>query len=39
MLLFLVTKLGGRHPVTGRKVLEGVGGGSKWKARWIDWHR
>ena len=35
----LVTKLGGRHPVTGRKVIEGVGGGSKQKARWIDWLR
>jgi len=34
-----VTKLGGRHPITGRKVIEGVGGGSKQKARWIDWHR
>ena len=34
-----MTKLGGRHPVTGRKVIEGVGGGSKQKARWIDWHR
>lgn len=34
-----VTKLGGRHPVTGRKVIEGVGGGSKQKARWIDWYR
>jgi len=34
-----VTKLGGRHPVTGRKVIEGVGGGSKQKARWIDWNR
>jgi len=34
-----VTKLGGRHPETGRKVIEGVGGGSKQKARWIDWHR
>jgi len=34
-----VTKLGGRHPVTGRKVIEGVGGGSKQKARWIDWLR
>jgi len=34
-----VTKLGGRSPVTGRKVIEGVGGGSKQKARWIDWHR
>jgi len=34
-----VTKLGGRHPVTGKKVIEGVGGGSKQKARWIDWNR
>jgi len=34
-----VTKLGGRHPVTGRKVIQGVGGGSKQKARWIDWLR
>lgn len=34
-----MTKLGGRHPVTGRKVIEGVGGGSKRKWRWIDWHR
>jgi len=34
-----VTKLGGRHPVTGRKVIEAVGGGSKQKARWIDWLR
>jgi len=34
-----VTKLGGRHPVTGRKVIEGVGGGHKQKARWIDWKR
>lgn len=34
-----VTKMGGRHPVTGRKVIEGVGGGKKQKARWIDWHR
>jgi len=34
-----VTKLGGRHPVTGRKVIEGVGGGSKQKSRWIDWLR
>ena len=37
--LLSVTKLGGRHPVTGRKVIEGVGGGSRQKARWIDWHR
>jgi len=34
-----VQKLGGRHPLTGRKVIEGVGGGSKQKARWIDLHR
>jgi len=34
-----VTKLGGRSPVTGRKVIEGVGGGSKQKSRWIDWKR
>jgi len=34
-----VTKLGGRSPVTGKKVIEGVGGGSKQKARWIDWLR
>ncbi|XP_023327583.1 LOW QUALITY PROTEIN: 39S ribosomal protein L2, mitochondrial-like [Eurytemora carolleeae] len=34
-----MTKLGGRHPVTGRKVIEGVGGGSKRKYRWIDFHR
>ena len=39
MLFLSVTKLGGRHPVTGRKVIEGVGGGSKQKARWIDWLR
>ena len=39
VLLISVTKLGGRHPVTGRKVIEGVGGGSKQKARWIDWLR
>jgi len=34
-----ITKLGGRHPVTGRKVIAGVGGGRKQKYRWIDWHR
>jgi len=34
-----MTKMGGRHPVTGRKVIEGVGGGSKRKWRWIDNHR
>lgn len=33
------SKLGGRHPLTGRKVIEGVGGGSKQAARWIDWCR
>jgi len=32
-------KMGGRHPVTGRKVVEGIGGGSKRRFRWIDWHR
>jgi len=34
-----ITKLGGRHPETGKKVIEGVGGGSKRKWRWIDWKR
>lgn len=34
-----VTKLGGRHPITGQKVIEGVGGGSKQKHRWVDLHR
>jgi len=34
-----ITKLGGRHPVTGIKVIQGVGGGSKQRYRWIDWHR
>ncbi len=34
-----VTKLGGRNPVTGRKVIEGVGGGCKQKFRWVDWLR
>ena len=34
-----VTKMGGRSPVTGRKVIEAVGGGSKQRARWIDWLR
>eukprot|EP00096_Caligus_rogercresseyi_P014660 TRINITY_DN7177_c0_g1_i1.p1 TRINITY_DN7177_c0_g1~~TRINITY_DN7177_c0_g1_i1.p1 ORF type:complete len:348 (-),score=90.20 TRINITY_DN7177_c0_g1_i1:90-1106(-) len=34
-----IRKLGGRDPVTGRKVVEGIGGGSKQKARWIHPHR
>jgi len=34
-----VTKLGGRDPETMRKVIGKVGGGSKQKARWIDWRR
>lgn len=34
-----MTKMGGRHPETGIKVIEGVGGGSKRKYRWIDWKR
>ena len=34
-----VIKLGGRDPVTGRKVIQQVGGGSKQKHRWIDWMR
>ncbi|XP_040566555.1 large ribosomal subunit protein uL2m [Lepeophtheirus salmonis] len=34
-----ITKLGGRDPETGRKVVEGIGGGSKQKARWIHPHR
>jgi large subunit ribosomal protein L2 len=34
-----MTKRGGRHPETGMKVIEGVGGGSKRKWRWIDSHR
>jgi len=34
-----MTKMGGRHPDTGRKVIEGVGGGSKRKFRWVDNHR
>eukprot|EP00088_Acartia_fossae_P000177 TRINITY_DN10058_c1_g1_i2.p1 TRINITY_DN10058_c1_g1~~TRINITY_DN10058_c1_g1_i2.p1 ORF type:complete len:376 (-),score=65.82 TRINITY_DN10058_c1_g1_i2:207-1334(-) len=32
-------KLGGRDSTTGRKVIEGVGGGSKRKFRWLDNHR
>jgi len=34
-----VTKLGGRDPETGRKVIGRVGGGSKQKHRWIDFRR
>jgi len=34
-----ITKLGGRHPITGRKVIQGVGGGRKQRFRWIDWVR
>ena len=33
------TKLGGRDPVTGRKVIGMWGGGHKHGARWIDWRR
>ena len=32
-------KLGGRDPVTGRKIIQMVGGGSKQKFRWVDWKR
>lgn len=31
-----IQKLGGRNPVTGRKVIQKVGGGSKQKFRWVD---
>ncbi|EEB19770.1 50S ribosomal protein L2, putative [Pediculus humanus corporis] len=34
-----VTHLGGRDPVTGRKVCEGIGGGIKHKYHWIKWMR
>jgi hypothetical protein len=34
-----MTKLGGRDPETGRKVIGRVGGGAKRKFRWIDWLR
>jgi len=34
-----ITKLGGRCQITGRKIIGRVGGGSKWKFRWIDWKR
>ena len=31
--------MGGRDPITGRKIIGRWGGGSKWKYRWIDWQR
>merc|ERR1719458_580247 len=31
-----IQKLGGRDPVTGRKVIQKVGGGHKQKFRWVD---
>jgi hypothetical protein len=34
-----MTKLGGRDPVTGRKVVQGIRGGAKRYFRWIDWRR
>jgi len=34
-----VTKLEGKDPDTGRKVIQRVRGGYKQKARWIDWRR
>lgn len=34
-----MTKLGGRDPETGRKVIQGVRGGAKRHFRWIDWRR
>ena len=34
-----MTKLGGRCPVTGRKIIGGVGGGAKRRWRWIDYQR
>jgi hypothetical protein len=34
-----MTKLGGRDPVTGRKVIQRSGGGAKRLYRWIDWRR
>lgn len=34
-----VTRLGGRDPVSGRKVVKGIGGGIKYKHHWIDWQR
>lgn len=34
-----VTNLGGRDPKTGRKVVNGIGGGIKHKYHWIEWTR
>lgn len=34
-----MTKLGGRDPVTGRKIIQGIGGGNPRKFRWIDTRR
>ncbi len=34
-----MTKLSGRDPVTGRKVIQGYKGGAKRLFRWIDWRR
>lgn len=34
-----VTNLGGRDPKTGRKVVNGIGGGIKHKYHWISWKR
>lgn len=34
-----VTNLGGRDPKTGRKVVNGIGGGIKHKYHWIEWKR
>lgn len=34
-----VTNLAGRDPKTGRKVVNGIGGGIKHKYHWIDWKR
>lgn len=34
-----ITNLGGRDPKTGRKVVNGIGGGIKHKYHWIEWKR
>lgn len=34
-----VTNLAGRDPKTGRKVVNGIGGGIKHKYHWIEWQR
>ena len=34
-----LSKLGGRDPLTGRKVIQMWGGGNKQRARWVDWRR